>query len=129
MDYDSFAIPSPRAPLWTFAEENPTGSQAQPQAKTTNVQGQPVTSTPVKPSGSQTQTQTPEEQNKVFGMQNPVYHVPIGATINLSVPWHSSAVEIADHNFNIITGKLSKLIINKSLTQLSLGVLKISFWS
>ena len=45
----------------------------------------------------------------------------------LSVPWHSSAVEIADHNFKIITGKLSKLIINKSLTQLSLGVPKDFF--
>ena len=54
MDSDSFAIASPRAPLWKFAEENPTGSQAQPQAKTTIVQGQPATSTPLKPSGSQT---------------------------------------------------------------------------
>ena len=46
-------------------------------------------------------------------MQNPVYHVPFRAAINLSVPWHSSAVEIVDHNFNIVTGKLSKL--SKSL--------------
>ena len=41
-------------------------------------------------------------------MQNPVYHAPARAAINLSLPWHSSAVEIADCNFNIVTGKLSK---------------------
>ena len=61
MDYDSFAIASPRAPLRKFAEKNPTGSQAQLQAKTTNVQGQPITSTLEKPSGSQTQTQAPAQ--------------------------------------------------------------------
>ena len=40
MDYDSFALASPsvtRAPLWKFAEENPTDSQAQPQAQARNV--------------------------------------------------------------------------------------------
>ena len=60
MDYDSFTLASPgvtRSPLWKFVEENPTGSQAQPQAQTTNVQAQPVTSTPLKPSGCQTLTQ------------------------------------------------------------------------
>ena len=51
-----------------------------------------------------------EDQRKVMGMQHPVYHDPARATINLALPWHSSAVEIADPNFNIITGKLNKLI-------------------
>ena len=40
MDYDSLALASPSetgAPLWKFAEENPTGSQAQPQAQARNV--------------------------------------------------------------------------------------------
>ena len=41
-------------------------------------------------------------------MQNPVYHAPTRAAINLSLPWHNSAAEIAGHNFNIIVGKLSK---------------------
>ena len=41
-------------------------------------------------------------------MQSPVYHALTSAAITLSLPWHSSAVEIADHNFNIVTGKLSK---------------------
>ena len=43
-------------------------------------------------------------------MQNPVHRAPIRADINLSLPWHSSAVEIADRNFNIVMGKLSKRI-------------------
>ena len=49
-----------------------------------------------------------EDQNKALGIENPVYHALTRAAINLSLPWHSSAVEIADHNFNIVTGKLSK---------------------
>ena len=46
-----------------------------------------------------------EDQNKVLGMQNPVYRAPTRAAINLSLPWHSSAVEMVDRNFNIVTGK------------------------
>ena len=64
MDYDSFALLSPsvtRAPLWKFAEETPAGSQTQPQATTITVQAQPITITPVKPSGTQTQTQAPAQ--------------------------------------------------------------------
>ena len=44
-----------------------------------------------------------EDQRKVTGMQNPVYHDPATASIKLALPWHSSAVEITDHNFNIVT--------------------------
>ena len=39
-------------------------------------------------------------------MQNPVYHSRARVTINLTVPWHSSEVEIADCNFNIVMGML-----------------------
>ena len=46
-----------------------------------------------------------EDQNKVLGMQNPVYRTPTRAAINLSLPWHSLAFEIVDRNFNIVTGK------------------------
>ena len=64
MDYDSFALASPsvtRAPLWKLAEENSSGSQIRPQAQTTNVQAQPITSILEKPSGSQTQPQAPAQ--------------------------------------------------------------------
>ena len=60
MDYDSFALASPtvtRAPLWKFADENPRGSQT----RIMNIQAQPITSTLVKPSGSQTQPQAPAQ--------------------------------------------------------------------
>ena len=33
-------------------------------------------------------------------MMNPPYHAPVRALINLALPWHSSAVEVADHNHN-----------------------------
>ena len=41
-------------------------------------------------------------------MMNPTYHAPIRTPIKLTLPWHSSAIEEADRNFDIITGKLSK---------------------
>ena len=177
--------------LWKFAEENPSDSQTQknpsdsqtqPQALTMNIQAQPLTSTLVKPSGSQTQTQAPAQarpqapaqaqpqppaqaqpprlpqaylpqpqavvrllirrapsdslydednlfmdfteseafliakqacsklldQVTAFSSPERVDTEDHKKVINLSLPWHSSAVEIADHNFNIVTGKLSK---------------------
>ena len=56
LDYDSFALASPsvsRAPLWSFAEKTPSGSQTRPQTQSATIQAQPVTSTPAKPSGFQ----------------------------------------------------------------------------
>ena len=56
LDYDSFALASPsvtRAPLWSFAEKTPSGSQTRPETQSATIQAQPVTSTPVKPSSSQ----------------------------------------------------------------------------
>ena len=49
-----------------------------------------------------------EDQRKVMGMNRPTYHDPARASINLALPWHRVAAEIADHNFNIFTGKLNK---------------------
>ena len=49
-----------------------------------------------------------EYQKKVMVMKNSIYHDSARATINLTLPWHSFAVEIADPNLNIVTGKLSK---------------------
>ena len=43
-----------------------------------------------------------------MGMKHLIYHDPARATINLALPWHSSAEEIAVCNFNIIMGKLNK---------------------
>ena len=57
-----------------------------------------------------------------MGMQNPVYHDPARATINLALPWHISAFEIADLNFNIVSGKLSKRM--KSLNPAEPGGLR-----
>ena len=56
LDYDSFALASPsvtRALLWKFAEETPSGSQTRP----VTIQAQTVTSTPARPSGSQSRLQ------------------------------------------------------------------------
>ena len=41
-------------------------------------------------------------------MKCPFYHDLARATINLALPWHSVAEEIADLNFKIITGQLNK---------------------
>ena len=45
-------------------------------------------------------------RKKVLGMVNPAFHDPARASVNLTLPWHSSAVEVADRNFDIIMGKL-----------------------
>ena len=51
-----------------------------------------------------------EEQKQVMGMKcpPPLYHDPARATINLALPWHSIAEEIADLNFKIVYGQLNK---------------------
>ena len=49
-----------------------------------------------------------EDQRRSMGMKHSFYHDPSRTTINLALPWHSSVEEIADCNFNIVTGKLNK---------------------
>ena len=44
-----------KAPLWRFAEETPSGSQTQLESQTATIQGQPITITQAKPSGSEIQ--------------------------------------------------------------------------
>ena len=44
-----------------------------------------------------------EDKRKVMGMNCPTYHDPARASINLALPWHSIAKEIADLNFDIVT--------------------------
>ena len=43
-----------------------------------------------------------------MGMQRPLYHDPSRATINLALPWHSVANEIADLNLKIVNGHINK---------------------
>ena len=52
--YDSFTSPvANKMPLWKFAEQTPSGSQAQSKTKTATTQAQPVTSTLVRPAAPQ----------------------------------------------------------------------------
>ena len=51
-----------------------------------------------------------EEQKRVMGIKHPYYHDSARATINLALPWHSVAEEIADLNFKIVTGQLNKRV-------------------
>ena len=49
------------------------------------------------------------KDNKLgMGTKHPFYHDLARATINLALPWHSVAEEIADLNFKIVTGQLNK---------------------
>ena len=41
-------------------------------------------------------------------MKHPFYHDPARATINLALPCHSIAEEIADLNLKIVAGQLNK---------------------
>ena len=50
----------------------------------------------------------PEEQKRVMGMQRPMYHDPGKATINLTLPWHNVANEIADLDLKIVRGHINK---------------------
>ena len=50
----------------------------------------------------------PEEQRRVMGMRRPQYHNPSRATINLTLPWHCIAGEIADLNLKIVNGHINK---------------------
>ena len=43
-----------------------------------------------------------------MGMKHPLYHDPARSTINLGLPWHSIAEEIADLNLKIVNGHIYK---------------------
>ena len=45
-----------------------------------------------------------------MGMKHPYYHDPARATINLALPWHSVADEIADLNLKIVNGHINKYV-------------------
>ena len=43
-----------------------------------------------------------------MSMKRPLYHDPARSTINLALPWHSVAEEIADLNLKIVNGHINK---------------------
>ena len=50
--------------------------------------------------------QDPRIQKEVMGMRLPAYNAPAKKSIEISLPWHSSTIPIADHE--IVRGKLNK---------------------
>ena len=52
--------------------------------------------------------QDPQIQKEVMGMRLPAYNAPAKKSIEVSLPWHSSTIPIADMNHDIVRGKLNK---------------------
>ena len=52
--------------------------------------------------------QDPQIQKEVMGMRLPAYSAPAKKSIEISLPWHSSTVPIADMNHDIVRDKLNK---------------------
>ena len=53
-------------------------------------------------------SQDPQIQKEVMGMSLPAYNAPAKKSIEISLPWHSSTIPIADMNHDIVRGKLNK---------------------
>ena len=52
--------------------------------------------------------QDPQIQKEVMGMRLPAYNAPAKKSIEISLPWHSSTIPVADMNHDIVRGKLNK---------------------
>ena len=52
--------------------------------------------------------QDPEAKREIMGMRLPVYNAPARKSIEVSLPWHSSTIRIAERNHDIVLGKLNK---------------------
>ena len=52
--------------------------------------------------------QDPQIQKEVMGMRLPAYNAPAKKSIEISLPWHSSMIPIADMNHDIVRGKFNK---------------------
>ena len=52
--------------------------------------------------------QDPQIQKEVMGMRLPAYNAPAKKSIEISLPWHSSTIPIADMNHDIVRVKLNK---------------------
>ena len=61
--------------------------------------------------------QDPEAKKEIMGMRLPAYNAPAKKSIELSLPWHSSTIPIADRNHDIVLGKLSKSMKTQHLAK------------
>ena len=52
--------------------------------------------------------QDPQIHKEVMGMRLPAYNAPAKKSSEISLPWHSSTIPIADMNHDIVRGKLNK---------------------
>ena len=52
--------------------------------------------------------QDPRVQKEVMGMRLPAYNAPTKKSIEISRPWHSTTIDIADLNNDIVRGKFNK---------------------
>ena len=52
--------------------------------------------------------QDPQIQKEVMGMRLPAYNAPAKKSIEISLPWHSVTIPIADMNHDIVRGKFNK---------------------
>ena len=59
--------------------------------------------------------QDPQIQKEVMGMRLPAYNAPAKKSIEISLPWHSSTIPIADMNHDIVRGKLNKSLKPQNL--------------
>ena len=67
--------------------------------------------------------QDPRIQKEVMGMRLPAYNAPAKKSIEISLPWHSSTIPVADLNHDIVRGKLNKSL--KPQNRQSRGARKI----
>ena len=51
-----------------------------------------------------------EAKKEITGIRLPAYNAPAKAAIDLALPWHSSTVQIAARNHDIVLGRLAKYI-------------------
>ena len=52
--------------------------------------------------------QDPRVQKEAMGMRLPAYNAPTKKSIEISLPWHSTTIDIADLNNDIVRGKFNK---------------------
>ena len=61
--------------------------------------------------------QDTEAKKEIMGMRLPMYNAPVKKSIELSLPWHSSTIPIADRNHDIVLGKINKFMKDQHLAK------------
>ena len=61
--------------------------------------------------------QDAEAKKEIMGMRLHVYNARVKKSIELSLPWHSSTIPIADRNHDIVLGKLNTFMKNQHLAK------------